>query len=97
MTSVPMGIMRKRSEKSGIGVTAGTMAGAGPTDLLYYSRGLPAAYRRPGSLGPEDPSPNGHRVTIDHTIQESLVVAQGGKIHSDRRMGTDMEDIVTLL
>ena len=38
-----MGVTEKRAEKSGIGGRARTMAGAGPTDILYGSRGLPAA------------------------------------------------------
>ena len=64
------------------------MAGAGSTDLLYGSRGVPAAYHHPGSLGPHEPCPGGPRVTI--------VEAREERGHSERRVGTDMEDIVTL-
>ena len=82
-----MGVTGKRVEKSGIGGRAHTMAGAGPTDLHYGSRGVPAAYRHPGSLGPHDLCPSGPRVTI--------VEARERRRHSERRPGTDMEDIVT--
>ena len=37
-----MGITGKRVEKSGIVGGASTMPGAGPTDLLYGSRGNPS-------------------------------------------------------
>ena len=63
------------------------MAEAGPTDLLYGSRGVPAAYRHPGSLGPHEPCPSGPRVTI--------VEAREERRQSERRPGTDMEDMVT--
>ena len=82
-----MRITGKRVEKSGMGSRARTMAGAGPTDLLYGSRGVPAAYCHPGSLGPHEPCPSGTRVTI--------VEAREERRHSQRRPGTDMEDIVT--
>ena len=82
-----MGVTGKRVEKSGIGGRARTMAGAGPTDLLYGSRGVPAAYRTSGSLGPHGPCPTGPQVTI--------VEAREERRHSERRVGTDMEDIVT--
>ena len=87
VTSRTMGVTGKRVEKSGIGGRARTMAGAGPTDLLYGSRGVPAAYRHPGSLGLHEPCPSGPRVTI--------VEAREERRHSDRRAGADMEDIVT--
>ena len=90
-----MGVTGKRVEKSGIGGRARTMTGAGPTDLLYGSTGLPATYRHPGSLGPHEPCPSGPRVTIDDTIRESSVEAREERRYSERRMGTDMEDIVT--
>ena len=83
-----MGITVKRVEISGIGGRTRTMAGAGPTSLLYGSRGVPAAYRNPGSLGPHEPCPSGPRVTIVETREE--------RRHSERRPGTDMEDIVTI-
>ena len=82
-----MGITGKRVEKSGMGSRARTMARASPTDLLYGSRGVPAAYRHPGSLGPHEPCQSGPRVTI--------VEAREERRHSERRRGTDMEDIVT--
>ena len=59
-----MGITGKSVAKSGMGGRAPTMPGAGPIDLLYGSRGMLAAYRRPGSLGPHEPRPSGPRVTI---------------------------------
>ena len=83
-----MGVTGKRVEKSGIGGRAGTMAETGPTDLLYGSTGVPAAYRHLGSLGPHEPCPSGPRVTI--------VEAREDRRHSERRVGTDMEDIITL-
>ena len=82
-----MGVTGKRVEKWGIGGRARTMAGAGPTDPLYGGRGVPAAYRHPGSLGPHEPCPTGPRVTI--------VEAQEERGHLERRVGADMEDIVT--
>ena len=81
-----MGVTWKRVEKSDIGVRARTMAGAGPTDLLYGSRGVRAAYCHPGSLDPHEPCPSGTRVTI--------VEAKEERRHSKRRVGTDMEYIV---
>ena len=65
-----MAVTGKRVEKSGIGGRARTMAGAGPTDLLYGSRGVPAAYRQPGSLAPHEPCPSGPRVTIVEAREE---------------------------
>ena len=59
-----MGVTGKREEISGIGGRARTMAGAGSTDLLYGSRGVPAAYRHPGNLGPHEPCASGPWVTI---------------------------------
>ena len=64
-----MEVTGKRVGKSGIGDRARTMVGADPTKLLYGSRGLPAAYRQPRSLGPHEPCPSGPRVTIDDTIR----------------------------
>ena len=68
VTSRTMGVTKKRVDKSGIGGRAGTMAGAAPTDHPYGSTGLPAAYRHPGSLGPNAPSLSEPWVTIDDTI-----------------------------
>ena len=82
-----MVVTEKRVEKSGIGDTARTIAGAGPTDLLYGSRGVPVAYRRPGSLNPHEPCPSGARVTIVEAREEGR--------HSERRVGTELQDIVT--
>ena len=78
-----MGVTRKNVEKCGIGARACTMAGAAPTDLLYGSRGIPAAYRPPGSLGPHEPCPSRPWVTIDDTITELSVEA--GKKEDTRR------------
>ena len=91
-----MGVTGKKVEGWGIGGRACTTAGAGPTDLHYGSRGLPAAYRHPGSLDPHEPCPSGPRVTINDTIRESLVEAREEGRHSERRMGTVMEDGVAL-
>ena len=68
-----MGVTGNRVEISGIGGRACTMAGAGPTDLFYGSRGLLAAYRHPENLGPYEPCPSGPRVTIAETIQVSSI------------------------
>ena len=92
----PMGVTEKKVERSGISSRARTMAGAGPTDLSHGSRGLPATYDHPGRWGPHKPCPSGRRVTISDTIRESFLEAREEKRHSERRMGTDMEDIVTL-
>ena len=70
-----MGVTGKKVGRSGIGGRARTMAGAGPTDLHYGSRGLPAAYRHLGSLNPREPCPSGSRVTINDPILESGVEA----------------------
>ena len=91
-----MGVTGKKVERLGIGGRARTMAGARLTDLHYGSRGLLAAYRHPGSLGHHEPCPSGHRVTINDTIQESVVEAREDGRHAERRMGTDMKDIFAL-
>ena len=90
-----MGVTGKRVEKFGMGGRARTMAETGPTNLLYGSRGLPAAYRHPGSFSPDEPCPSGPRVTIDDIIRESSVEAPEERGYSERRMGTDMQDIVS--
>ena len=82
-----MGVTGKRVEKSGIGSRARKMAGGGPTDLLYGSRGVPAAYCQPAILGPHEPCQSGPRLTI--------VEAREERRHSERKVGTDMDDIVT--
>ena len=91
-----MGVSRKKVERSGTDGRARTVAGAGPTDLHYGSRGLPAAYRHPGSLVPHEPCPSGPRVTINDTIWESVDAARKKGRHLRRRVSTvdDMEDIV---
>ena len=48
----------------------------------------------PGSLRPHEPCPSGPRVTIEDTIGESSIEAREERRHSERRVGTDMEDIV---
>ena len=71
-----MGVTGKEPERSGKGGRARTMARAGPTDLHYGSRGLPAAYRHLGSLGPHEPCPSAPWVTNNDTIRESVVEAR---------------------
>ena len=61
------------------------MAEARAPDVHYGSRGLPAAYRHPGCLGPHEPSPSGPRVTINDTIRESVVEPREEGRHSGRR------------
>ena len=92
-----MGVSGTRVERSEIGGTARTMAGAGPTNLHHGSRGLPSAYRHPGNLGPHGSCPSGARVTINDTIQESVAEAREEERHSARTVGTvdDIEDIVS--
>ena len=92
-----MGVTGKKVKRSGIGGRARTMAGAGPTDLHYGSRGLPAAYRHPGSLSPHEPCPSGPLVTINDTIRQSVVEAREEGRHSGGRVGTvdGIEDIVS--
>ena len=70
-----MGVTGKKVERLGIGARAHKMAGAGPTDLHYGSRDLPAAYRHPGSFGPHESCPSGPQVTINDTIRESVFEA----------------------
>ena len=60
-----------------------TVAGAGPTDVLYGSRDLSAAYRHPGGLGPHEPCPSGPGITIDHTNRESLVEHREERRHAE--------------
>ena len=92
-----MGVTGKKVERSGTGGQACTMAGAGPTDLHYGSRGLPTNYPHPGSLGPHEPCPTGPRVTINDSIWELVVEAREEGRHSGRRIDTvdDMDDIVS--
>ena len=94
MRSRTMGVMGRKPEKPGIGGRARTTAGGGPMDLFHSSRGLPATYRHVGGLGPHEPCPSGPQVIINDTIRESLVEAPEERRHSERSMGTDMEEIV---
>ena len=71
-----MGVTGKKVERSGIGGRARTMAWAAITDLHYGSRGLPAAYRQPESLGPHESCPTGPWVRINDTIRELVVEAR---------------------
>ena len=61
------------------------MAGVGTTDLLYGSKGIPAAYRHAGSLAPHEPCPDATEVRIVEAREETR--------YSDRRVGTDMGDV----
>ena len=75
-----------RSKSAGITGGRGT-AGAGPgRDLLYGSRGLPAAptYRRPGDLGPYEPCPSTPRVRIVDSVETTPEI---GAIEGPRRSG----------
>ena len=79
--------------------TTGTKAGAGPTDLHYGSRGLPASYRLPGDLGHCEPCPSTPRVQIIESVDSTAdVEAREHRGHSVRRAarGATIEDIVTL-
>ena len=68
------------------GVTGGrATAGAGPgRDLLYGSKGVPAAptYRRPGDLGPYEPCPSTPRVRIVDSVETTREI---GAIEEPRR------------
>ena len=73
-----------RSKSAGITGGRGT-AGAGPgRDLLYGSRGLPAAptNRRPGDLGPYEPCPSTPRVRIVDSVETTPEI---GAIEEPRR------------
>ena len=62
-----------RSKSAGVTGGRGT-AGAGPgRDLLYGSRGVPAAptYRQPGDLGPYEPCPGTPRVRIVDSVEST--------------------------
>ena len=80
-----MGVTGKKVERLVIGGRARTMTRAGPTDLHYGSRGLPAAYCPPGSLGPHEPCSNGLQVTINDAVWESLVEDREERRHLERR------------
>ena len=73
-----------RSKSAGVTGGRGT-AGAGPgRDLLYGSRGLPAAptNRRPGDLGPYEPCPSTPRVRIVDSVETTPEI---GAIEGPRR------------
>ena len=73
-----------RSKSAGVTGGRGT-AGAGPgRDLLYGSRGVPAAptYRRPGDLGPYEPCPSTPRVRIVDSVETTSEI---GAIEEPRR------------
>ena len=73
-----------RSKSAGVTGGRGT-AGAGPgRDLLYGSRGLPAAptNRRPGDLGPYEPCPSTPRVRIVDSVETTPEI---GAIEERRR------------
>ena len=73
-----------RSKSAGVTGGRGT-AGAGPgRDLLYGSRGEPAAptYRRPGDLGPYEPCPSTPRVRIVDSVETTPEI---GAIEERRR------------
>ena len=75
-----------RSKSAGVTGGRGT-AGAGPgRDLLYGSRGVPAAptYRRPGDLGPYEPCPSTPRVRIVDSVETTPEI---GAIEEPRRSG----------
>ena len=73
-----------RSKSAGVTGGRGT-AGAGPgRDLLYCSRGVPAAptNRRPGDLGPYEPCPSTPRVRIVDSVETTPEI---GAIEEPRR------------
>ena len=73
-----------RSKSAGVTGGRGT-AGAGPgRDLLYGSRGLPAAptYRRPRDVGPYEPCPSTPRVRIVDSVETTPEI---GAIEGPRR------------
>ena len=73
-----------RSKSAGVTGGRGT-AGAGPgRDLLYGSRGVPAAptYRRPGDLGPYEPCSSTPRVRIVDSVETTPEI---GAIEEPRR------------
>ena len=75
-----------RSKSAGVTGGRGT-AGAGPgRDLLYGSRGVPAAptYRRPGDLGPYEPCPSTPRVRILDSVETTPEI---GAREEPRRSG----------
>ena len=87
-----------RSKSAGVTGGRGT-AGAGPgRDLLYGSRGVPAAptYRRPGDLGPYEPCPSTPRVRIVDLVETTPEVEDRREVRRSGRGGLDMEDLVSM-
>ena len=87
-----------RSKSAGVTGGRGT-AGAGPgRDLLYGSRGVPAAatYRRPGDLGPYEPCPSTPRVRIVDSVETTPEVEARREVRRSGRVGLDMEDLVSM-
>ena len=87
-----------RSKSAGVTGRIGT-AGAGPgRDLLYGSRGVPAAptYRRPGDLGPYEPCPSTPRVRIVDSVETTPEVEARREVRRSGRGGLDMEDLVSM-
>ena len=87
-----------RSKSAGVTGGRGT-AGAGPgRDLLYGSRGVPAAptYRRPGDLGPYEPCPSTPRVRIVDSVETTPEVEARREVRRSGRGGLDMEDLVSM-
>ena len=87
-----------RSKSAGVTGGRGT-AGAGPgRDLLYGSRGVPAAptYRRPGDLGPYEPCPSTPRVRIVDSVETTPEVEARREVQRSGRGGLDMEDLVSM-
>ena len=87
-----------RSKSAGVTGGRGT-AGAGPgRDLLYGSRGVPAAptYRRPGDLGPCEPCPSTPRVCIVDSVETTPEVETQREVGRSERGGLDMEDLVSM-
>ena len=87
-----------RSKSAGVTGGRGT-AGAGPgRDLLYGSKGVPAAptYPRPGDLGPYEPRPSKPRVRIVDSVETTPEVAAQREVRRSGRGGLDMEDLVSM-
>ena len=87
-----------RSKSAGVTGGRGT-TGAGPgRDLLYGSRGVPAAptYNRPGDLGPYEPCPSTPRVRIVDSVETTPEVEARREVRRSGRGGLDMEDLVSM-
>ena len=87
-----------RSKSAGVTGGRGT-AGAGPgRDLLYGSRGVPAAptSRRPGDLGPYEPCPSTPRLRIVDSVETTPEVEARREVRCSGRGGLDMEGLVPM-